>query len=51
MDTLNSLNMFNSVDYLAPRCKECGNEIEYGVTTKFDDELGTHVCLKCNKPL
>jgi hypothetical protein len=45
-----SINFFNSVDFLEPKCKNCGFKIDYGVTTRWDDELACHICIKCNKP-
>jgi len=42
-----SINFFNSIEHLEPRCKSCDSKIEYGVTTEWDEEKETHVCLKC----
>ena len=41
------LNFFNSMEHLEPKCPSCKSNIEYGVTTKFDDEKEAHVCIKC----
>ncbi len=45
------LNLFQSTDYLEPRCKNCGSKLDIGVTTRYDDEQKTIVCLKCGEPL
>lgn len=41
------INFFNSVEHLDPHCPECNNKIDYGVTTKYDDEKEAHICLDC----
>jgi len=41
------LNFFNSMEYLEPKCPECGAVIDYGVSTKFDERKNAHICLKC----
>ncbi|MFP4403147.1 MAG: hypothetical protein ACOC3X_03630 [Nanoarchaeota archaeon] len=46
-----AINFFNSVDFLEPKCKNCGFKIDYGVTTRWDDKINGHICIKCNKPL
>jgi transcription initiation factor TFIIIB Brf1 subunit/transcription initiation factor TFIIB len=42
-----SINFFNSIEHLEPKCKNCNSKIEYGVTTEWDEERQTHVCIKC----
>ncbi len=44
-------NYLYSMEVLEPRCPNCGTVIDYGVNTKYDDKLKTHICLNCNKPL
>ena len=46
---MSAINIFNSVDYLEPRCKNCGSKIEYGITTYYDEKLETHKCSNCDK--
>jgi hypothetical protein len=45
------LNFFNTVENLEPRCKNCGAKKDYEVTTRWDDKLEIHICLKCGKPV
>ncbi|MCF7861770.1 hypothetical protein K9M79_06000 [Candidatus Woesearchaeota archaeon] len=45
------INVFDSLQYLEPKCPHCDSKIEYGETTRYDDETRTHVCIKCNHPL
>ena len=42
-----SLNVFNSIDHLEPKCPGCDIKIDYGVNTKFDEEHDAHVCQEC----
>ena len=42
-----AINFFNSLEYLEPRCRKCEAKIDYGVTTRYDEEKQTHICLKC----
>jgi hypothetical protein len=42
-----SINFFNSVEHLEPKCKKCESVIEYGVTTEYDENKETHVCKVC----
>lgn len=46
---MGAINFFESMDYLEPRCKKCQNKIDYGLTTRFDEERNCHVCLKCGE--
>ncbi len=41
-----SLNIFNSVEFLEPRCPKCNVILKYGTNTKFDKE-DNHVCVNC----
>jgi len=43
-----NLNLFESMEFLEPKCPKCGTVLDYGVNTRFDEKLGTHVCLECN---
>jgi len=42
-----TLNFFNSLEHLEPKCKNCSTKIEYGVTTRYDEDKQAHICLKC----
>lgn len=44
-------NFFQSTEHLEPHCPKCDSVIDYGVTTKYDDKEGNHVCLKCGMVL
>ncbi len=44
---MGAINFFNSMDYLEPKCPECKTKIEYGITTRYNEKLQTHVCLNC----
>ncbi|MBU1205106.1 MAG: hypothetical protein KKE93_04315 [Nanoarchaeota archaeon] len=43
-----NLNLFESMEFLEPKCPKCGTVLDYGVNTRFNEKLKTHVCLKCN---
>jgi DNA-directed RNA polymerase subunit RPC12/RpoP len=45
------LNLFDSINYLEPRCQNCGSKLDLGVNTKYDDKHKTHICLKCKTPI
>lgn len=46
------INFFESVDYLEkPKCPNCGSDIEYGVTTKYDEKKEVHTCKGCGEEL
>ena len=45
------INFFNAVDNLEPKCKNCGNKVDYDVTTRWDDEQERHICCACGKPV
>lgn len=46
-----SINFFNSVDHLQPKCKGCNSTIDYGVTTEWSDAVEGHICTSCKSPL
>ena len=48
---LEPLNFFMSPEHIEPTCQGCQNKIDYGVTTRFDDILESHVCLSCGNTL
>jgi len=48
---LENLNLFESMEFLEPKCPNCGTVLDYGINTRFDEKLGAHVCLKCNYTL
>ncbi len=39
-----TLNIFNSIEYLEPKCPECKTVIEYDVTTVFNERMMAHIC-------
>ncbi|MBR9699424.1 hypothetical protein GOV09_03145 [Candidatus Woesearchaeota archaeon] len=41
------LNIFDSVDFLEPKCPQCKVIIDYGVTTEFDEKREKHICKGC----
>jgi hypothetical protein len=45
------INFFDSLEHLEPHCGKCGSKVEYGTTTKFQEDAGSHVCLKCGNVL
>ncbi len=45
------MNTFWSMTYLEPRCKNCESKVDYGATTRWDDNLKGHICLSCENPL
>jgi hypothetical protein len=44
---LEELNLFNSIEFLEPKCPNCGSVLDYGVNTNFDEKKGVHICIKC----
>ncbi|MBT3721107.1 hypothetical protein HN789_00510 [archaeon] len=46
-----AMNVFNSFEHLEPRCPKCNSKIDYGVTTEYNDDADTHVCLSCGQHL
>jgi len=47
----NTLDIFNSMEYLEPKCPKCKVVLKYGINTKFDDERQTHICNQCGTEL
>ncbi len=47
---MTTLNIFDSLEHLEPKCPICREVIDYGVSTFFDEKLLTHVC-KCGAEL
>ncbi|MCG2719497.1 MAG: hypothetical protein L6266_02015 [Nanoarchaeota archaeon] len=41
------LDFFDNVQNLEKKCPKCEVVIDYGVTTKYDQREGGHVCLEC----
>lgn len=46
-----TINVFNSMQSLEPKCPKCETVIKYGLNTRFDDKKQTHVCENCNTVL
>lgn len=44
---MDELNVFESIEFLEPKCPQCMVVLDYGVNTRFDAKARTHVCLKC----
>lgn len=42
-----AIKFFESPDHLEPKCPKCSSKLKYGETTKYDDNLDSHVCLNC----
>ncbi|MFH1398670.1 MAG: hypothetical protein ABIG95_00995 [Candidatus Woesearchaeota archaeon] len=40
-------NFFDSLEYLEPKCPECGTVLDWGISTRFDEVKEVHVCAKC----
>ncbi|MFC1728600.1 hypothetical protein ACFLZ7_04005 [Nanoarchaeota archaeon] len=45
------IKFFDSMEHLEPHCESCGTKVDYGTTTQFNEELDSHVCLKCGNAL
>ncbi|MCP3682321.1 MAG: hypothetical protein GY861_06485 [bacterium] len=41
------LNLFNSMDFLEPKCPKCGVILDYGENTRFDRKENAHICDGC----
>ncbi|MBI4141174.1 hypothetical protein HY485_05035 [Candidatus Woesearchaeota archaeon] len=41
------IKFFDSMDFLEPHCPTCNSRLNYGVTTKYNEKAGTHICLGC----
>lgn len=48
---IEELNVFNSVEYLEPKCPKCGIKIDYGISTTWSDKRQAHTCNKCGMVL
>lgn len=46
-----NMNFFDSVEHLEPRCHGCGSVIDWGTSTRFDEEAESHICLFCGSKL
>lgn len=44
------LNIFNSIEYLEPKCPNCRSVVDYGISTIFNERIMSHVC-KCGAVL
>ena len=44
---ISELNLFDSIEFLEPKCPRCSNKIDYGVTTRYHTLKKAHVCLNC----
>lgn len=42
-----NVNVFDSIDYLEPRCPKCNVKIDYGINTEYSDAHNAHVCNNC----
>jgi hypothetical protein len=47
----NTLNIFNTVEFLEPKCPGCNQIIRYDVNTKFIEKKQKHMCINCNEIL
>ena len=50
-ETMNTLNFFDSLEYLEPKCPKCGIILDYGVNTEYNDQKKVHICLSCKSVL
>lgn len=48
---METINVFESPEFLDPKCPKCQSKIEYGVTTKWNDQEEAHVCKNCGTVL
>lgn len=42
-----TLNFFESMEYLEPKCPKCSIVLDYGINTKYNEKKQVHICLKC----
>ena len=47
----NSLNIFENISLLEPKCPKCNTKIVLGVSTHYNQKNKCHVCLKCGQKL
>ncbi len=45
---MNTVNIFEDIAVLEPKCPRCESIIKLGVNTRFDAEKKAHVCIKCS---
>jgi hypothetical protein len=45
------MNYFDSVEFLEPKCPQCGIVLDYGQNTEYSDNVMSHVCLMCSAVL
>jgi len=48
---MENLNVFNSMEFLEPKCPKCGTKIDYGLTTTWDEKIQAHICNGCGEVL
>lgn len=48
---MSTINVFNSIDHLEPRCQKCGSKIDYGISTYYDENVESHRCSNCGEIL
>ena len=48
---MGAYNFFESISHLEPICESCKSKIDYGVTTRYDDDKGCHICLNCGSEI
>jgi hypothetical protein len=48
---MGSINFFNSMAHLEPKCPKCDIVIKYGVTTNFNNDKEKHICKECGTEL
>jgi RNase P subunit RPR2 len=46
---MEAINFFNAINFLEPRCNKCNSVLKYGISTKFDNKLNTHICVNCGE--
>lgn len=39
--------MFESTEFLEPKCPNCEAKIDYGITTEWDEKEEAHKCKSC----
>ena len=44
---MNTMNLFEDLTALEPKCPKCESIIKLGETTKFDIQKKAHICLSC----
>ncbi len=41
------INVFESTEFLEPKCPKCEAKIDYGTTTEWDEKEEAHKCKSC----